>query len=104
LPACFAALRGRLEADDPAGGTVQYIRVLRLLESVALDELTAAVEEALTRRGITADLVRVLAEARRERPAVPLNLEGRPHLQTIRVGRPDLAAYRELLPAEEVHP
>jgi transposase len=104
LPECFTTLRERLEADDPAGGTVQYIRVLRLLESVALDELAAAVEESLPRRGMTADLVRLLVESRRECPAVPLSLEGRPQLQTIRVGRPDLAAYRELLPTEEVRP
>lgn len=102
LPECFTTLRVRLEADDPSRGTVAYIRVLRLLESVGLDELAAAVQEALVRGGITAEAVRILVETRRERPAEPMNLEGRPHLQSVRVGKPDLAAYRELLPAGEV--
>lgn len=104
LPECFTRLRSRLEADDPSRGVVGYIRVLRLLESVALDELAAAVQESLTRPSVTADLVRLLVEGRRERPAAPLSLEDRPHLQTIRVERPNLAAYRELLPAEEARP
>lgn len=102
LPECFATLRARLEADAPSGGTVQYIRVLRLLESVPLAELAAAVEEALRRDAVTADLVRVLVEAHRQRPAEPLSLEGRPHLQEVRVGRPDLAAYRSLMHSGEV--
>ena len=102
LPACFAALRARLEADDPARGTVEYIRVLRLLEMVALDELTTAVEATLGQGGVSAERLRLAIETRRERPAEPMSLEGRPHLQTVRVGRPDLAAYDALRPAEEV--
>ena len=101
LPECFTTLRARLEADAPAGGTVQSIRVLRLLESVPLAARAAAVEEALRRGAVTADAVRVVVEARRQRPAAPLSLEARPHLQEIRVGRPDLAAYRGLLHSEE---
>ena len=38
-----------------------------------------------------------LARARREAPAIPLDLEGRPHLQAIRVGRPDLRGTATLL-------
>lgn len=101
MPGCFVALRARFEADESSGGTVGYIRVLRLLESVGLDVLTVAVEEALKRESITADLVRVLVEAGRQRPAVPLSLEGRPQLQAIHVERPDLAAYRGLMHPEE---
>lgn len=105
LPDCFTTLRARLEADDPARGTVAYIRVLRLLESVGLDELTAALEEALPHGGTTAEALRLLVQARRESAsggAEPLSLEGRPRLQAVRVGTPDLAAYRGLLPAGEV--
>ena len=90
-----AAHTGKIKIDSTTleWGTPFYSKV----------QTSAAVGEALSGGGIRADRVRVRAEARRERPAVPLSLEGRPHLQTIRVGRPDLAAYRELLPAEEVH-
>jgi transposase len=101
LPDCFASLRMRMEADDAQGGTVQYIRVLRLLESVTLEDLTAAVEAALARSSVSADLVRILVENRRQKPAEPLSLEGRPHLQAIHVPLPDLTTYQGLLiPAE----
>lgn len=79
--------------------------MLRLLESVGLDELTATLEDALPRGGITAEALRLLVQARRESVsggAEPLSLEGRPRLQAVRVGKPDLAAYRGLLPAGEV--
>jgi len=104
LPGCFTRLRARLEADESLDGTRQYIRVLRLLESVPMDELAAAIEVALERDLITAELVRILVETRRQSPIVPLSLEGRPHLQEIRVARPDLAAYRGLLHGEEAYP
>jgi transposase len=102
LPDCFANLRSRLETDDPKGGTVQYIRVLRLLESASLDDLTAAVEAALARSTVSADLVRIALESHRQRRAEPLRLESRPHLQAICVPLPDLTTYRELLPCREV--
>jgi len=104
LPACFVALRERLEADESSGGTVGFIRVLRLLETATLGDLTVAVEEALKRGAVTPETVRVLLEAGRQSPAVPMSLEGRPRLQSIRVERPDLAAYGGLMPSEEVRP
>jgi hypothetical protein len=100
LPPCFATLRARLEAEDPERGTVQYIRVLRLLESVALDDLAAAIADALGRPAVSADAVRILVQARSERPVEPISLEGRPRLQAIHVAQPDLSAYGELLPGE----
>jgi transposase len=102
LPACFAALRSRLEADDPMQGTVQYIRVLRLLESASLEELTGAVEAALARSTVSADLVRIVLEARRQKRAEPLSLERRPHLQAIHVPLPDLTTYQALRICGEV--
>jgi transposase len=102
LPACFGALRSRLEADDPAAGTVHYIRVLRLLELASLDELTAAVEAALARSTVSADLVRLALESHRHKHAVPLSLESRPHLQAIQVPLPDLTTYQGLLNCQEV--
>jgi transposase len=97
LPACFAALRTRLEADDPEGGTVQFIRVLRLLEWTSLEELSAAIEAGLNRSKPTADLIRLLLENQRQRPGEPLCLENRPRLQGIRVPLPDLRMYQGLL-------
>jgi hypothetical protein len=47
LPACFATLRRLLEARLKHGGR-EYVQVLRLLETFRLEELTQAIEEALT--------------------------------------------------------
>jgi transposase len=97
LPEGFTRLRARLEEADPAGGTIQFIRVLRLLESVDLDTLSAAVDQALELEASSPDAVRVLAEHHRQQPVEPLSLEGRPHLQRWAIPRPDLSAYRGLL-------
>jgi hypothetical protein len=51
-PACFAALQSRLQADVPTAGAVQYIRVLRVLESDSLDGLTGVVEAAPDRSSV----------------------------------------------------
>jgi transposase len=104
LPECFARLRARLEQADPAGGTVQYIRVLRLLESVDLDTVRIAVEQALALEVPSPDVVRVLVEHDRQRPVEPLSLEGRPHLQHVVIAQPDLSAYRGLLGPQEGPP
>jgi hypothetical protein len=70
--------------------------VLRLLEAASLDELTAAVQQALAIGATTADAVRVLLEHQRE-TAVPIfRLDGRPHLAGVCVPRPDLSAYQAL--------
>ncbi len=50
LPACFALLRRRLEADLGSVGTREFIKVLRLLEHASLRELAAAVEVAFVDR------------------------------------------------------
>jgi transposase len=101
LPDCFAALRARLEGADPQAGTLEFIRVLVLHEDFRREELTAAVEAALRLPAIKASDVRVLLERGRETPATPMDLEGRPHLKSIRVGRPDLKGYGDLLTGGE---
>jgi hypothetical protein len=65
--------------------------VLRLLEWVHLGELTHAVERALE-LGV-ADAVRLILEARRERPVGLFCLDGRPHLKAVALPGPDLSAY-----------
>lgn len=97
-------LRTRLEQADPQQGTVEFIRVLRLHEDFSIEELTTAVQAALRLPKIKATDVRVLLERGREAPSPPLNLEGRPQLQAIRVGRPDLKEYGDLLGDREAQP
>jgi transposase len=104
LPACFAVLRRRLEEADPRGGTRQYVRVLRLLETHPLAALTAAVEHALSLSVRDADAVRLLAQKRADAPAASFDLAGRPALAAVTVPPPDLNAYRGLLSGKEVRP
>ncbi len=96
LPEVFAALRRRLEQANPKGGTRQYIRVLRLLETHDLAAVTAAVERALVLAVRDADAVRLLLERAREQPAVGFDLTGRPQLLAVHVPAPDLAVYSAL--------
>jgi transposase len=104
LPDCFPRLRARLEEADPEDGTAEFIRVLLLHEDLSSEELTAAVQAALPLPAIKAADIRVLLERGREDPAIPLCLESRPHLKAIRVGRPDLKGYAELLAGGEARP
>lgn len=104
LPDGFPLLRARLEEADPEDGTAEFIRVLLLHEDFSSEELTAAVRAALPLPTIKAADIRVLLERGREDPATPLNLESRPHLKEIRVGRPDLKGYGALLTGGEAQP
>ena len=47
LPDCFLTLRRLLEARLGKPGSREYIQVLRLLETFALEQVTGAVEDAL---------------------------------------------------------
>ena len=96
LPGCFAGLRRRLEAADPRGGTRQYIRVLRLLETHELAAVTAAVERALTLAIADADAVRLLLEQARQPRVGGFDLAGRPQLSALRLPPPDLTVYANL--------
>jgi transposase len=96
LPEAFAVLRRRFEAAWGQGGIRHFIQVLRLLERASLDDLTAAVTQALAIGATTADAVRVLLEHRREMPVPLFRLDGRPHLAGVSVPRPDLSAYHAL--------
>ena len=96
LPDAFAILRRRMESVWDAEGTRHYIKVLRLLEQVSVEQLHTAIMQALSLGANTSDAVRVILEQRREQ-AVPLfPLDGRPHLKGVSVPTPDLHAYHVL--------
>jgi transposase len=97
LPGCFSRLRARLEEKDRAGGTRQYVRVLRLLERHDRAAVTAAVERALELSLCDADAIRLLLEQAGEQPTAGFDLSGRPPLQAVRVPAPDLGGYGALL-------
>jgi transposase len=95
LPACFDLLRRRLEADE-RHGTRAFIRILRLLERHSLEQLTDAVEYALDLDVVDPESVRVILDYRADRPVDLFPLDGRLHLQGVRVETTDVAAYNAL--------
>ncbi len=98
LPSCFDLLRRRLEAADTTGqGTRAFIRVLRLLETFSLAQVTDAVDYALDIDVIDPESIRVIVEHRAEQPVDLFRLDGRPHLQAVRIDTTDVSAYQVLL-------
>ena len=99
LPPCFDELRRLLEADG--FGMREFIRVLRLLESFSLPQLTDAVQYALDIGVIDAAAVHSIVAHRSEEPVALFSLDGRPHLQRVDVPTTQVAAYGALLREEE---
>ena len=98
LPECYGVLRRRLEADERQG-TKAFIRVLRLLETHTLPQLTDAIEYALDLGLEDPDSIRSILEHRADRPTELFQLDGRPHLAGVRVPPTDVSAYASLLTA-----
>jgi DNA replication protein DnaC len=67
LPDCFRHLRRLLELCLNKHGRREYIQVLRLLETFALEEVSAAIDDALRMNTISFDAVRHLVLCRIER-------------------------------------
>ncbi len=101
LPECFGLLRRRLEADE-RHGTRAFIRVLRLLETHTLAQLTDAVEYVLNWHAIDPADIKVILDHRVDQPAELFRLDGRPHLAGVRVAVTDVSAYRALLAPSSV--
>lgn len=98
LPECFGVLRRRLEGEQQSHGRREFIRVLRLLETLELAELARAIERALAIGATTVDAIRILAQQGREQPSQWFSLDGRPHLQGHEIPPPHLDRYVSLLP------
>jgi len=97
LPECFALLRRRMEDEGKREGTREFIRVLRLLEKHPLTKVEKAIHKALRNRHCTRDVIaQYLYPDEPWRPPT-FRLEGREHLQGVRVDPPDLSAYRHLV-------
>ena len=76
----------------------EYIQVLRLLETFALEQVTGAVEDALRLGTISFDAVKHLLLCRIERRPPRLDMENWPHLPLARVRTTQAADYMVLLP------
>lgn len=97
LPECFHRLRGRLEEDGRVRGIKEYIQVLRLLEKHPIHDVARAINKALKLRHCSRDIVAQYLYPDEVPAAATFVLDGREHLQGIRVDAPDLNAYAALL-------
>jgi hypothetical protein len=99
LPECFDTLRRRLEGEEEkrGEGLREFIRVLRLLEDHSMDRLQKAVEKALVIHAHSRDAVLQFLVPRFSWRNTTFMLDGCKHLRLIRVSKPDLTAYRDLL-------
>jgi len=97
LTECFAQLRRLLEARLKKNAAREYIQVLRLLETFALEEVTHAIGDALRLNTISFDAVRHLVLCRIERRPPRLDMANWPHLPLAEVRTTRAAEYMSLL-------
>jgi hypothetical protein len=97
LPDSFLHLRRLLELRLKKHGRREYIQVLRLLETFALEEVSGAIEDALRMNTISFDAVRHIVLCRIERRPPRLDLQNWPHLPLPRVRTTAAADYMTLL-------
>lgn len=98
LPEVFQHLRHLLEARMGNRGKREFIQVLRLLEAMSLEVVTAAVSQAIHLGAIGFDAVKLIALARIERRPVRLDLAAYPHLPKLMVQTTRAADYTALMP------
>ncbi len=98
LPEVFQHLRHLLEARMGNRGKREFIQVLRLLEAMSLEVVTAAVRQAIHSGAIGFDAVKLIALARIERRPVRLDLAAYPHLPKLMVQTTRAADYAALVP------
>ena len=97
LPPVFGDLRRLLEARMGKAGKREYVQVLRLIESFSLDDVRAAISEALERGVIGFDAVKHLVLCRIEKRPPRLNLLAHPYLPRAEVATTSARSYMGLL-------
>jgi transposase len=97
LPEAFATLRRLMEARMGRNGKREYVQVLRLLETFRLQDVHAAVGEALRLGTIGSDAVKHLVLCRIERRPPKLDLTLYPYLPRVAVATTSAKAYMALL-------
>jgi transposase len=97
LPEEFATLRRLLEARMGKQGKREFVQVLRLMEAFKIEEVTAAVRDAIARGAIGFDAVKHLVLCRIERRPPRLDMTIYPHLPRAVVATTSAKAYMGLL-------
>jgi transposase len=96
LPEEFATLRRLLEARMGKQGKREFVQVLRLMEAFKIEEVTAAVRDALARGAIGFDAVKHLVLCRIERRPPRLDMTIYPYLPRATVATTSAKAYMVL--------
>ena len=97
LPDEFATLRRLLEARMGSRGKREFVQVLRLMETFAIDDVAAAVRDAIQRGAVGVDAVKHLVLCRIERRPPRLDMAVYPCLPKATVATTSARAYMELL-------
>src|SRR3954451_12604950 len=97
LPEAFGTLHSLLEARMGRAGKREYVQVLRLLESFRLEDVEAAVHQALRLGTIGFDAIKHLVLCRIERRPPKLDLTLYPYLPRAQVATTSAKAYMGLL-------
>jgi len=96
LPEEFATLRRLLEARMGKQGKREFVQVLRLMEAFRIEDVTAAVRDAIVRGAIGFDAVKHLVLCRIERRPPRLDMTIYPYLPRATVATTSAKAYMDL--------
>jgi len=97
LPEEFDTLRRLMEARMLKIGRREYVQVLRLLETFGMEELHAAVKQALKMGAVGFDAVKHLVLCQVEKRPPRLDLDVYPYLPRARVETTSAASYMSLV-------
>jgi hypothetical protein len=97
LPEEFATLRRLLEARMGKKGKREFVQVLRLMETFRIEDVTAAVSDAIARGAIGFDAIKHLVLCRIEHRPPRLNMTVYPYLPKVTVATTSARAYMDLL-------
>jgi transposase len=100
LPEAFATLRRLLEARMGKQGKREYVQVLRLMEAFKIEDVTAAVGDAIARGAIGFDAIKHLVLCRIERRPPRLDMTIYPYLPRATVTTTSVKAYLDLCRGE----
>jgi len=100
LPEQFATLRRLLEARMGKQGKREYVQVLRLLEAFKIEDVAAAVRDAIARGAIGFDAIKHLVLCRIERRPPRLDMTIYPYLPRATVAATKAKAYLALCKGE----
>jgi transposase len=97
LPPIFEQLRNELETrHGTLAGSRQFVRVLQLLASHAVEQIAAVIELTLARDGPQVDLILSRVERQRSMQVLSVDHAG-PAVPAVHVPRPDLSRFDQFL-------